>query len=70
MRERKAGRIRSVLSALHRDESGAEMLEYILIIAVVALPMIGILLFFRDEIFEWVKGIWEDVKSTDVNVNP
>lgn len=55
------------LVRLHRDESGAEMLEYILIVAVVALPMVGILLWFRDEITDWVKDIWEDVRDTDVD---
>ena len=43
------------------------MLEYILIVAVVALPMVGVLLWFRDEIITWVTKIWEDVKDTDVD---
>lgn len=54
------------LAALHRDESGAEMLEYILVVAVVALPMVGILIWFRDEIYEWVREIWGDVKDAGV----
>lgn len=57
------------LVRLHRDESGAEMLEYILIVAVVALPMVGILLWFRDEITDWVKDIWVEVRD-DTEVRP
>ena len=51
------------LRALHRDEGGAEMLEYILLIAVVALPLVGLLLWFRNDITEWVQGLWEEVKG-------
>jgi len=53
------------LLVLHRDEGGAEMLEYILVVAVVALPMVGILIWFRDEITKWVRELWEDVRESD-----
>jgi Flp pilus assembly pilin Flp len=51
------------LGRLHRDESGAEMLEYILLVAVVALPLVGLLIWFRSDITTWVKGVWDDVKG-------
>ena len=46
------------LRSFHRDERGAEGLEKILILAVVALPLLGLLIFFRDELGKWLKEIW------------
>ncbi len=54
--------------ALHRDEGGAEMLEYILIVAVVALPLVGLLLWFRDEVSQWLQERWGDI-SEDTGID-
>ena len=48
------------LKALHRDEGGADMVEYILIVAAIALPLLAIAIIFRDELWEVVSGFWED----------
>jgi Flp pilus assembly pilin Flp len=48
------------LKQLYRDERGAEGLEKLLIIAAIVLPLLGILILFRNEIKEWVVGIWEE----------
>jgi Flp pilus assembly pilin Flp len=55
--------LRGTLRALYRDEQGADMVEYILIIAAVALPLLGIILWFRDDLWTWAKGLWENAKS-------
>jgi len=55
------------LKRLHRDERGAEGLEKLLIIAAVALPLLGLLIFFRDTIMEWVGGKAEDVIGKGVD---
>ena len=34
------------LRALHRDEQGADMVEYILIVAAVALPLLAVIIWF------------------------
>ena len=47
--------------ALHRDEGGADMVEYILVIAAIALPLVAILLIFRDKIWAWVGEQWENI---------
>jgi len=42
------------MSRLYRDERGAEGLEKLLIIAAIVLPLLGLLIFARDWISEWV----------------
>ncbi len=56
-------RIGRRISALNRDEQGADMVEYILVIAAIALPLVAILLIFRDRIWAWVNKLWEDITS-------
>jgi len=56
-------RVMSQLKRLHRDERGAEGLEKLLIIAAVVLPLLGLLIIFRNEIREWVTQIWKDAKG-------
>ncbi len=51
------------LRAFHGDERGAEGLEKLLILAAVALPLLGLLIAFRNNIRVWVEGIWEDVRA-------
>jgi Flp pilus assembly pilin Flp len=52
------------LARLHRDERGVEGVELLLIIAAIALPLLGLLIIFRKEVKEWVKGIWERASSS------
>jgi len=60
--------MRSVMErfqALHRDERGAEGLEKLLIIAAIVLPLLGLLILFRDKIRDWVVGIWEEATQAE-----
>jgi hypothetical protein len=54
---------RSFLARLHNDEQGAEGLEKILIIAAIVLPLLGLLIIFRNKISEWVTDNWNTVKT-------
>lgn len=56
-------RIGRKLKALHNDEQGADLIEYILIVAAVALPLLGVIIWYRNDIAEWIQGSYEDVKS-------
>lgn len=56
-------RIVSLLKRLHRDERGAEGLEKLLIVAAIILPLLGLLIYFRNEITTWVTGIWDQAKD-------
>ncbi len=51
------------LQALHRDEQGADMLEYILIIAAVALPLLAVIIWYFEDISKWAKGLYEKAKA-------
>jgi Flp pilus assembly pilin Flp len=46
------------LGRLHRCEQGAEALELTLIVAAIALPLLGVLLFFRGKLVELVTEAW------------
>lgn len=56
-------RPQSLLAQLYRDETGAEGLEKILIIAAIVLPLLGLLIIFRNKISEWVTDNWNTVKT-------
>ncbi len=55
--------LRQLARRLHADERGAEGLEKLLIIGAVVLPLLGLLIFFRNELREWVEGLWETVSG-------
>lgn len=57
---------------LYRSEDGAEGLEKLLIIGAIVIPLLGVLIYFRNEISEWVSGSWEDVQDDvdDIPVEP
>lgn len=51
------------ISQLHSDERGAEGLEKVLIIAAVALPLLGLLIAYRKEINRWINDTWATTKT-------
>jgi Flp pilus assembly pilin Flp len=55
------GNLLRALHRLHRCERGAEGLEKLLIIGAVALPLLGLLLLFRDKITELLSSQWSEV---------
>ncbi len=48
---------------IHRDERGAEGLEKLLIIAAIVLPLLAVLLYFKDYIVEWVQESSDEVRD-------
>lgn len=53
----------NTLKRVHEDERGAEGMEKLLILGVIILPLLGILIYFKDEIGRWLEGNWEEVKT-------
>lgn len=49
-------RIKETLRALHEDESGAMSVEKIMIIALIALPIVIVLIVFRETLKKWFTG--------------
>ena len=56
-------RVWESLKRLEGDETGAQGLELLLIVAAIVLPLLGLLIIFRNEIREWVVGIWEKARG-------
>ncbi len=53
----------NVLKSAHREEKGAEGLEKLLIVAAIVLPLLGLLIYFRDYINEWVGEETESMRG-------
>ncbi len=63
MRNELVSRLKCRLAALHRDQRGADMLEYILIVAAIALPLLAVIIWFWKDISQWAKDAYEAVKG-------
>lgn len=57
-------RVRRVVSDLHRDERGAEGLEKLLIVAAIVLPLLGLLILYRNRLSEFVSEEWTEVTGS------
>jgi len=58
--------VRNLLSkakSLHEDQQGATMVEYVLIFAAIALPLLAVLIFFKDKIVTKVDELLEAILS-------
>ena len=55
---------------LYRDERGAEGLEKLLILAAVVLPLLVVLVVFRNKIKEWVWDSWNTAQNEAGNFDP
>ena len=58
-------RVISLLKRLHADERGAEGLEKLLIVAAIVLPLLGLLIVFRDAIKGWVTSVWGEATNAE-----
>jgi Flp pilus assembly pilin Flp len=57
---KRAGRL---LRRIHEDEQGANMVEYILVIAAVALPLLGVVIWFWKDIAMWAAQLYGNTKG-------
>jgi Flp pilus assembly pilin Flp len=61
-------RLARFLRRLHADQQGSQGLEKLLIVAAIVLPLLGLLIIFRNEIRNWVVDIWNQAKG-DADAN-
>lgn len=55
--------VKNLFLRIHRSEQGAEGLEKLLIVGAIVIPLLAILILFRNVISEWVTEAWENVRS-------
>jgi Flp pilus assembly pilin Flp len=60
-------KFKNMLSRLHRDEQGADMVEYILIVVAIGLPLLVLILIFRDRIWSWLNTQWGNITEQAEN---
>jgi Flp pilus assembly pilin Flp len=58
------------IKALHRDEKGADMVEYVLIVAAVALPLLAVIIWFWKDISKWVGEAYSAIRSGSAGTDP
>jgi len=63
-------RVATLVRRLHADERGAEGLEKILIIAAIVLPLLGLLIIFRDAVKDWVGRVWTETINLEAQSHP
>lgn len=51
------------LKSLHNDEQGAEMIEYVLVVAAIALPLVAVVIWYWKDLSKWVKSLWDEAKT-------
>lgn len=56
-------RAKQASRAFHRDQVGAGMVEYVLILAAVALPLLAVLVFFWDGVKTWVFELFDEIRG-------
>ena len=54
---------RSRLAGLHHDEQGDEGVNKILIIALVAIPLIIVMVVFGGDIADWFNDAWKNIQG-------
>jgi Flp pilus assembly pilin Flp len=58
-------KLKTMMGRMHRDEKGADLVEYVLIIAAVALPVLGIIIWFKDDLKLWIEESYAEVKGDE-----
>jgi|GEM_PF-968127 len=60
-------RIGKLARAFHADRQGADMVEYVLIIAAVALPLLAVVIWFWRDIGAWAGRAWAAIKGSNAS---
>ncbi|HEV3037077.1 MAG TPA: hypothetical protein VHA33_04755 [Candidatus Angelobacter sp.] len=69
MRSSSWNELNRIARKLHYNENGAEAgLERILLVAFIALPLLGLLIMFRDQISAKIKDLWNSVTGSNTDL--
>jgi len=60
----------SAMQKLYRCERGAEGIEKLLIIGAIVIPLLALLIIFRDKITGWTQGMWDEVQNDSESYDP
>ena len=52
------------LKALWKDESGAVATEYVILVGLIAVALIGVIIAFRTKLYELIKGFIDSIAKT------
>lgn len=63
-------RLKQMVKALDRDEQGADMVEYMLIFAAIALPLMFVIVWYWKDISNWAYGLWNNAKQETSSYTP
>lgn len=57
-------KVKEELLAFHRNEKGADMVEYVILIALIGLPVLGIIWYFsKNYVWPWLEGMWGNMAN-------
>ena len=62
--------MKNLLKRLHKDTNGADMVEYVLIVAAVALPLLAVIIWFWKDISGWVGEAYANIRSGTAETDP
>ncbi|MFA7235286.1 MAG: hypothetical protein WC058_00355 [Phycisphaeraceae bacterium] len=60
----------NILKQAHHDEQGAEAIEKIMILAAIALPLLALLIYFRNDLTSWLSSKAEEVTNDANSYDP
>lgn len=55
--------LRNLIVRMHRSEQGAEGLEKLLLLAALILPLLGVLVFYGEDLINWLSDKWSSMKG-------
>jgi hypothetical protein len=62
--------IRQAAGKLYQCEQGAEGMEKLLIVGAIVLPLLGVLIFFREKLVDLLESAWGDVDDDMQQADP
>jgi Flp pilus assembly pilin Flp len=62
--------MKNFLKWLHKDTRASDLVEYTLILAAVALPLLAVIIWFWKDISGWIGEVYQGIRSGTVETDP